>query len=224
MTYLYLPFFFFRFSVHLNLFGFDQPSPLKKLDIYFSFFFCSPLGTTFENAVSESSPRKVSTGKLNLMLIIIVLLAIFLLAIAVVLGILSFRRHQSRKNQGKFLASFAYLHIISYIHTHIYIYIYIYIYIIFFFFFFFFFNMMSRISKHKVEFYSLVWYSALLSWCEVFFTRLVLPSNGVIECAFISHFAGSFAFLQMLYWLYLDLLCLRWILQQAFYCAFGFWR
>ena len=164
------------------------------------------------------------------MLIIIVLLAIFLLAIAVVLGILFFRRHQSRKNQGKFLASFAYLHIISYIHTHIYIYIYIYIYththihIYFFFFFFFFFNMMSRISKHKVEFYSLVWYSALLSWCEVFFTRLVLPSNGVIECAFISHFAGSFAFLQMLYWLYLDLLCLRWILQQAFYCAFGFWR
>ena len=163
------------------------------------------------------------------MWIIIALLVIFLLAIAVVLGILFFRRHQSRNNRGKFHESFAYLQ-------------YIYIYFFFFFFFFLnlFFNMMSRISKHKVEFYSLVWYSALLSWCEAFsfFTRLVLPSNGIIfmtecilftlvpylyppppgeisvfkngmtECATVSHFAGSFAFLQMLFWLYLDPLCL----------------
>ena len=113
---------------------------------------------------------------------------------------------------------------------------------------------MSRISKRKVKFYSLVWYSALLSWCEAFsfFTRLVLPSNGIIfmtecilitlvpylyppppteisvfkngiiECAFVSHFAGSFAFLQMLFWQYLVPWCSRWILQQAIYCAFGF--
>ena len=150
------------------------------------------------------------------MWIIIALLVIFLLAIAVVLGILFFRRYQNRKNRGKFLELFAYLQ---------YIYIFFFFFLIFYLFIFF--NMMSRISKHKVEFYSLVWYSALPSWCEAFsfFTRLVLPSNGIIfmtecilitlvpylyppppteilvfkngiiECAFVSHFAGSFAFL-----------------------------
>ena len=114
LTYLYLPFsfFLFRFSVHLNLYGFNQLSPLKKsltnIYIYIYIFFFSRSGTTFENTVSESYPRNVSTGKLNLVLIVIVLVAIFTLAIAVVFGILFFRRHQSHKNQGKFFASFPY--------------------------------------------------------------------------------------------------------------------
>ena len=43
------------------------------------------------------------------MLIAIVPLAIFILAIVVVFGISCFRRQQGHKNQGKFLASFAYL-------------------------------------------------------------------------------------------------------------------
>ena len=126
-------FFLFRFSVHLNLYGFNQPSPLKKslTNIYIYFVF-SRSGTTFENTVSESYPRNVSTGKLNLVLIVIVLVAIFTLAIAVVFGILFFRRHQSHKNQGKFFASFPYSLILM-------------------FFFLVFFFLMSRISKHELE-------------------------------------------------------------------------
>ena len=131
LTYLYLPFSFvlFRFSVHLNLYGFNQPSPLKKglTNIYLYFF--SRSGTTFENTINESYPRNASTGKLNLVLIVIVLVAIFILAIAVVFGILFFRRHQSHKNQGKFFC------IIS---------LFAYSYVFFFF-------LMSRISKHEVE-------------------------------------------------------------------------
>ena len=135
LTYLYLPFSFllFRFSVHLNLYGFNQLSPLKKsltnIYIYIFFFVFSRSGTTFENTVSESYPRNVSTGKLNLVLIVIVLVAIFTLAIAVVFGILFFRRRQSHKNQGKFFASFPYSLILI----------------------FFLFFLMSRISKHEVE-------------------------------------------------------------------------
>ncbi|XP_066017846.1 uncharacterized protein [Pocillopora verrucosa] len=56
-------------------------------------------GTTFKNTVGESSPQNGSTRGLNLVLIVIVLLAIFLLAIAVVFGISFFRRHQGHKNQ-----------------------------------------------------------------------------------------------------------------------------
>ena len=70
------------------------------------FFFCS--GTTFETAVGEYSPQNVSTGSFNLVLIVIVLLAIFILEIAVAFGVLFFRRHQGRMNQGKFLALFAF--------------------------------------------------------------------------------------------------------------------
>ena len=79
-----------------------------------SFFSCS--GTTFETAVGEYSPQNVSTGTLNLVLIVIVLLTIFISAlITVAFGILLFRRHQGRMNQGKLLALFAfgYLKIIS---------------------------------------------------------------------------------------------------------------
>ena len=79
----------------------------KTIRWIFSFFF-SRSGTTFENTVRESSPQNGSTRGLNLMLIVIVLLAIFILAIAVVFGISFFRRHQCHKNQGKFLVSFAY--------------------------------------------------------------------------------------------------------------------
>ena len=101
-------FYFFSFNVHQNHFRFNQPSPLRtQLHRYFSLFPRS--GTTFENTVRESSPRNVSTGKLNLMLIVIVLLVIFILATAVVFGILFFRRHQEHKNQGKFPALFTYL-------------------------------------------------------------------------------------------------------------------
>ena len=90
-----------------TFFPFNQPSflrkPTKKI---FFFFSCS--GTTFENTVfyGESSPQNVSTGKLNLVLIVIVLLAIFVVAIAVVFGMSFFRRNQGHKNQGKFLALF----------------------------------------------------------------------------------------------------------------------
>ena len=69
------------------------------------FFSCS--GTTFETAVGEYSPQNVSTGTLHLVLIVIVLLAIFILEIAVAFGVLFSRRHQGRMNQGKFLALFA---------------------------------------------------------------------------------------------------------------------
>ena len=159
LTYLYLPFSFvlFRFSVHLNLYGFNQPSPLKKglTNIYLYFF--SRSGTTFENTINESYPRNASTGKLNMVLIVIVLVAIFILAIAVLFGILFFRRHQSHKNQGKFFASFPYSLILM-------------------FFFFFFFSDEPNIEARSGS-YSLVWHSTLLSWCEAFsfFTRLVLP-------------------------------------------------
>ena len=144
LTYLYLPFSFvlFRFSVHLNLYGFNQPSPLKKglTNIYLYFF--SRSGTTFENTINESYPRNASTGKLNLVLIVIVLVAIFILAIAVVFGILFFRRHQSHKNQGKFFASFPYSLILM--------------------FFFFFFSDEPNIEARSGS-YSLVWHSTLLS-------------------------------------------------------------
>ena len=99
---------FFSTFFPLVSIGHYQRSPLKKqLDEYFFFF--SRLGTTFENTVRESSPQNGSTRGLNLVLIVIVLLAIFILAIVVVFGISCFRRHQGHKNQGKFLASFAYL-------------------------------------------------------------------------------------------------------------------
>ncbi|XP_066017767.1 uncharacterized protein [Pocillopora verrucosa] len=71
-------------------------------------FNLSTQGTTFETAVGEYSPQNVSTGTLNLVLIVIVLLAIFILAIAVAFRILFFRRHQGRMNQGKLLALFAF--------------------------------------------------------------------------------------------------------------------
>ena len=74
-----------------------------------NFLFFSHSGTTFKNTVIESSPQDGSTRGLNLVLIVVVLLAIFILAIAVVFGISFFRRHQGHKNQGKFLASFPYL-------------------------------------------------------------------------------------------------------------------
>ena len=111
LRYLYPP--LFRFSVHYNLFRFNQPSFLRK-PFRLIFFFLSCSGTTFENTVDESSPQNVSTGKLNLLLIVIVLLTLFIVAISVVFGILFFRWHQSHKNQGKFLASFIYLLILSY--------------------------------------------------------------------------------------------------------------
>ena len=76
-----------------------------KMNI-FPFFF-SRSGTTFKNTVGESSPQNGSTRGLNLVLIVIVLLAIFILAIAVVFGVSFFRRHQGHKNQGKFVALFA---------------------------------------------------------------------------------------------------------------------
>ena len=99
---------FFFVSVHWNLFRLNQPSPLREqFNEYFSFF--SRLGTTFENTVSESSPQNGSNRGLNLVLIVIVLLAIFILAIAIVFGVSFFQRHQGHKNQGKFLALFAYL-------------------------------------------------------------------------------------------------------------------
>ena len=60
------------------------------------------------------------------MLIVIVFLVIFIVAIAFVFGIMFYRRHQSRKNQGKFLASFASI-------------------------FFFFNDTMIEILKHEVE-------------------------------------------------------------------------
>ena len=61
------------------------------------------------------------------MLIVIVFLVIFIVAIAFVFGIMFYRRHQSHKNQGKFLASFASI------------------------FFFFFNDTMIEILKHEVE-------------------------------------------------------------------------
>ena len=76
----------------------------NNIFLFLFFFFFS-----FENAVGESSPQNGSTCRLNLVLIVIVPLAIFILAIVVVFGISCFRRHQGHKNQGKFLASFAYL-------------------------------------------------------------------------------------------------------------------
>ena len=154
----FLKYFFFSSSVHWNIFWFNQPSPLRKQ--YFSFYFFL-FFFSFENAVGESSPQNGSTCRLNLVLIVIVPLAIFILAIVVVFGISCFRRHQGHKNQGKFLASFAYLCI----------------FLSFFFFFFFFFrNMMSRWNiEARIGSHSLVWYSTLLSWCEAFsfFTRLI---------------------------------------------------
>ena len=146
------------------------PLSKKVWQIYIYFVF-SRSGTTFENTVSESYPRNVSTGKLNLVLIVIVLVAIFTLAIAVVFGILFFRRHQSHKNQGKFFASFPYSLILM------------------FFFFCFCFSHEPNIEA-RIGSYSLVWHTRL-SWCEAFsfFTRLVLPSNGIIfttECILIT--------------------------------------
>ena len=66
---------FFFHSVSLR-FSENQP---KKC---FSFFLVQVLRLR----VSESIPQNISTGKLNLVLIVIVLLAIFVVAIAVVFG------------------------------------------------------------------------------------------------------------------------------------------
>ena len=74
----------------------------------FENFFFLFSGTTFETAEGEYSPQNVSTGTLNLVLIVIVLLTIFISAITVAFGILLFRRHQGRMNQGKLLALFAF--------------------------------------------------------------------------------------------------------------------
>ena len=94
--------FFFFVSVHWNLFRFNEPQPLRKqLDEYFPFF--SRSGTTFENTVRESSPQNGSTRGLNLMLIVIVLLAIFILAIAVVFGISFFGDTKVIRTKASFL-------------------------------------------------------------------------------------------------------------------------
>ena len=54
--------------------------------------------------------------------------------------------------------------------------------------------------------------------------KISVFKNGIIECATVSHSAGLFGFLEILFWLYLDPLCLSWILRQAFYGAFGFFK
>ena len=167
LTYFSEPFFFV--SVHWNLFRFNQPQPQplrKQLDEYFPFF--SRSGTTFENTVRESSPQNGSTRGLNLMLIVIVLLAIFILAIAVVFGISFFRRHQCHKNQGKFLVSFAYI-------------------LIFYLFIFLKYDEPMKYRSTKWKSFLCFYYSTLTR-CKAFsfLTRLVLPLNGrtslVNEC------------------------------------------
>ena len=199
------------------------------------FPFFSRSGTTFKNTVGESSPQNGSTRGLNLVLIVIVLLAIFILAIAVVFGISFFRRHQDHKNQGKFVALFAYLLI-----------------------FLFSWNKISRLNiEGRSGNHFLVWYSTLLSWCQVFgfFTRLVIPLNGIFfmtECINVSSlhsfiiyipsptdfsfqkrhnrmclclvFRRFVQFSSNVIWLYFDPLCLGWILRQAFYGTFGFFE
>ena len=66
-----------------TLLWFNQPlflkKPIRKIFVFYFFF---------ETVVGESSPQNVSTGTLNLVLIVRVLLAIFILAIAVLFGIL----------------------------------------------------------------------------------------------------------------------------------------
>ena len=54
--------------------------------------------------------------------------------------------------------------------------------------------------------------------------KISVFKNGIIECATVSHSAGLFGFLEILFWLYLDPLCLSWILRQAFYGTFGFFK
>ena len=134
------------------------------------------------------------------MLIVVVLLAIFILAIAVVFGISFFRRHQGHKNQGNFLASFPYL-LIAFV--------------------FFFFKHWYKTSSSIFS-----WRNASSLHSFIIFTPLQnsVFKNGIIEFATLSHFSGSFSFLQMLFSLYLDPLCLRWILRPAFYGAFGFFE
>ena len=168
-------------------------------------FFFSHSGTTFKNTVSESSPQDGSTRGLNLVLIVVALLAIFILAIAVVFGISFFGRHQGHKNQGKFLASFPYL-LIAFVCL------------------FFFLSTSTRLVLPLNGIFS--WRNASSLHSFIIFTPLQnsVFKNGIIECATLSHFSGSFGFLQMLFLLYLDSLCLRWILRPAFYGAFGFFE
>ena len=155
------------------------------------------------------------------MLIVIVLLAIFILAIAVVFGISFFRRHQCHKNQGKFLVSFAY-------------------FLIFYLFFFLKYDEPMKYRSTKWKSFLCFYYSTLTR-CKAFsfLTRLVLPlngrtslvnecnedasvhtnytpspppphqkknrkkisvfKNGIIECATVSHSTGLFGFLEMLF-------------------------
>ena len=138
------------------------------------------------------------------MLIVVVLLAIFILAIAVVFGISFFRRHQGHKNQGKFLASFPYL-LIAFVLV-------------------FFLSTSTRLVLPLNDIFS--WRNASSLHSFIIFTSLQnsVFKNGIIEFATLSHFSGSFGFLQMLFLLYLDPLCLRWILRPAFYGAFGFFE
>ena len=153
---IFLKYFFFFLQCPLEHFVIQSAFASQKT-IRWKFFFFFLFFFSFENTVGESSPQNGSTCGLNLVLIVIVPLAIFILAIVVVFGISCFRRHQGHKNQGKFLASFAYL-------------------CIFLSFFFFFRNMMSRWNiEARIGSHSLVWYSTLLSWCEAFsfFTRLI---------------------------------------------------
>ena len=147
------------------------------------FPFFSRSGTTFKNTVGESSPQNGSTRGLNLVLIVIVLLTIFILAIAVVFGISFFRRHQGHKNQGKFVALFAYL--LTFLFS---------------------WNKISRLNiegRSRMAYFS--WQNASM---HPHYTRSLSISpplqisvfkNGIIEFATVSHFAGSFSFLQMLF-------------------------
>ena len=173
---------FFPVNVYWNLFRFSQPSPLRKQwDEYFSLF--SRSGTTFKNTVGESSPQNGSTRGLNLVLIVIVLLTIFILAIAVVLGISFFRRHQGHKNQGKFVALFAYF--LTFLFS------------------------WNKISRLNIEGRSgMAYFSWQNASMHPHYTRSLSISpplqisvfkNGIIEFATVSHFAGSFSFLQMLF-------------------------
>ena len=108
---LYLP--FFSFKCPLETYSVQSALASQKTNSKIFFFFsCSR--TTFENTVGESPPQNVSCGKSNLVLIVIVPLVTFILEIAVVFGIMYFRRHQGHKDQGKFPASFFFLFIWKY--------------------------------------------------------------------------------------------------------------
>ena len=167
------------------------------------FPFFSRSGTTFKNTVGESSPQNGSTRGLNLVLIVIVLLAIFILAIAVVFGISFFRRHQGHKNQGKFVALFAYLLIFLF--------------------------SWNKISRLNIEGRFFMTECINVSSLHSFIIYTPSPTdfsfqkrhNRMCLCLAFRRFVQ---FSSNVIWLYFDPLCLGWILRQAFYRAFGFFE